>query len=142
MAPDAARRQAVFGGSDGLTLAIGFIAGMSGQPAHAIVRAAVAAGIAELVGMTAGSWLSDSEAGFRPAAANGLAALAACVVPVLPYLAGPGARWAELAASLVLVISVGALIACLREERGVKGLVQTFGVLSLAALACWASSLI
>lgn len=142
MSVSTARKQAVFGASDGLTLALGFIAGMSGQPAHAIVRAAVAAGIAELVGMTAGSWLSDSNAGFRAALANGAAALAACIVPVLPYLAGSSARWADLATSLLLVTAVAGLIACLREERGAAGLLQTFGILALAAAACWAASLI
>jgi VIT1/CCC1 family predicted Fe2+/Mn2+ transporter len=133
------RRQAVFGGADGLVLALGFVVSFAGQP-HAVVRAAVAAGLAEFTGMTAGAWLSDSGSGLRPALANGGAALAACVLPALPYVAaaGPGA----LAVSLVLVAAIAAVIARLRPEKGLLAVVQTFGVLLTAAALCWAASLI
>jgi len=91
----AAARQAVFGGADGIVLATGFIAWLTGQP-HALLKAVLAAGIAELVGMTAGSWLSDSDDGFWAALANGGAAFAACAVPALPYVVASGAgRWSR-----------------------------------------------
>lgn len=135
----AAEKQAIFGGSDGIVLAVGFVAALDGQP-HALVRAATAAGLAELVGMTAGSWLSDSGGGFWPALANGGAALAACVLPALPYAVTSGS--AALAASLVLVVAVAAVIAQLRPEKGLLAYVQTFGVLAVAAGLCYAAGLI
>lgn len=133
------KRQAVFGGADGLTLALGLIVSLSGQP-HAIVHAALGAGIAELVGMTAGAWLSDASSGFGPALANGGAALAACVIPAVPYMAAGGA--VALALSLVLVAAIAGIIAWLRPERGLLAVAQTFGVLVVAAGLCFAASLV
>jgi VIT1/CCC1 family predicted Fe2+/Mn2+ transporter len=132
-------RQAVFGGADGLTLALGLIVSLSGQP-HAIIKAALGAGLAELVGMTAGCWLSDSSSGPWPALANGAAALVACVIPALPYVALSGL--AALGLSVGLVVAVAAVIAWLRPERGVLAVVQTFGILAVAALLCYLASLI
>jgi hypothetical protein len=133
------RQQAVFGAADGVTIALGLLVTLTGEP-HALVRAAVGAGVAELVGMTAGAWLSDEKAGFLPALANGTAALLACLVPALPYLAGSG--WAPVAASVVLVGAVAGAVALLRPERGALAFVQTFGILAVAALACAAASAI
>lgn len=134
------RRQAVFGGADGVTLVVGLIFSLGAVEPHAVVRAALGAGLAELVGMTAGQWLSDSEAGFGAALANGGAAFLACLVPALPYLATSNVI--ALAASLVLVVAVAGLIALLRPEKGTLAVVQTYGVLAIAALLCWAASLI
>jgi hypothetical protein len=135
----AAEKQAVFGGADGIVLAAGFVASLAGQP-HALVRAATAAGLAEVVGMTAGSWLSDSQDGFWAALANGAAALAACVIPAVPY--GVTSGTAALTASLVLVVVTAAVIAHLRPEKGLLAYVQTFGVLAAAAGLCYAAGLI
>lgn len=132
-------RQAVFGGADGLTIALGLVAGLSGQP-HAILRAALSAGLAELVGMSAGSWLSDGDGGIPGALANGGAAFAACVVPALPYALASGR--AALCASLLLVAAVAAVIARLRPERGLLAVTETFGILLAAAAFCYAASLI
>lgn len=132
-------RQAAFGAADGVVLAVGFVASFSGDP-HALVRAAVAAGLAELVGMTAGSWLSDSGSGFVPALANGAAALAGCVIPAVPYMAAGGA--VAVAVSLVLVVGVAGAIAWLRPQKGIVAIVQTYGVLAAAAVLCWAAGLI
>lgn len=129
----------IMGSADGLTVLLGLLVSLAGQP-HALVRASVGAGLAELVGMTAGQWLSDSEDGFRAALANGGAACCACIVPALPYLAtgGPLAT----ATSLALVVLTGAGITYLRPERGVRAGAQTFGILAAAAALCWAASLI
>jgi hypothetical protein len=135
--PSLARKQAVFGGADGIVLGIGFVASYATQP-HGIVKAALTAGLAELAGMTEGSWLSDSGAGFVPALGNGGAAFAACFIPAIPYLLTTGA--VALTAAAVLVLAVAGVIAWLRPERGVLALVQTFGTLALAALFCWAAS--
>jgi hypothetical protein len=135
--PGVLRQQAVFGGSDGVTIALGLLVSLTGQP-HAMVRAALAAGLAELVGMTAGQWLSDGESGFGAAAMNGGAAFAACVVPALPYLAASGP--VALATSLVLVAAVAGVISILRPEKGLLALVQTYGILLVAAVVCAAAS--
>lgn len=131
-------RQATFGAADGIVLALGFIVSLTAEP-HALVRAAVAAGLAEFAGMTSGAWLSDTSAGFRPALANGGAALAACVIPAAPYAVASGTG--ALVPSLVLVIFVAGVIAWLRPERGVLAWVQTFGILAAAAVLCWGASL-
>jgi hypothetical protein len=133
------RAPVTFGLSDGVVIALGLLVSLEGQP-HALVRAAAGAGLAELVGMSAGQWLSDEPAGPLPAVANGGAALAACVVPAVPYLAGGGPL--QLAASLVLVCSVAGVISVLRPERGLLAVVQTYGVLAVAAGLCWAASLL
>lgn len=133
------KRAATFGAADGVTIVLGLLVSLTGQP-HALFRAALGAGLAELVGMTAGQWLSDEKAGFAPAAANGAAAFAACTAPALPYLASTG--WPAMAASLVLVAAVGALISILRPEKGALAAVTTFGILGAAALLCWAASLV
>jgi hypothetical protein len=134
-----AGRQAVFGGADGVVLAAGFVASFTDEP-HSLVKAAVAAGLAELVGMTAGCWLSDSGGGFWPALANGGGAFAACVLPALPCLGASGA-WA-LIPSVALVAAVAGVIAWLRPEKGALAVVQTFGVLLVAAGLCYAAGLI
>ena len=133
-------RQAVFGGADGLVLVAGLIATLGAVQPHAVVRAAVGAGLAELVGMSAGAWLSDSEGGPKAALANGAAAYLACVVPSLPYAAVTGAP--AVLASGVLVVAVAGVIARLRPERGLLAVAETYGVLAAAALLCWLTSLI
>lgn len=133
------RSPLVFGGADGLTIALGLIVSLSGHP-HDLVRAAVAAGVAELTGMTAGQWLSDSKSGFFPALANGGGALVACVAPALPYLFLAGA--VAFVTSLWLVLIAAGAIAWLRPERGIRAVATTFGVLVVAAGLCYAASLI
>jgi hypothetical protein len=137
-AAEARRRQAVFGGADGLVLALGLIAGLTRSPG-ALFHAAVSAGLAELVGMTAGAWLSDRGAGILAALASGGGALAACVVPAVPYAVTTGA--AALIPSLALTAAVAGVIARLRPERGLLAAAQTFGVLVTAAALCYAASL-
>lgn len=129
----------VFGAADGVTIVLGLLVSLTGQP-HALFHAALGAGLAELVGMTAGQWLSDEKAGFAPALANGGAAFLACTAPALPYLAATG--WPAMAASLVLVGAVGGVISVLRPEKGVLAVAQTFGILLAAAALCFAASLI
>jgi hypothetical protein len=128
-----------FGAADGLTVILGLVVSLTGQP-RALFHAAVGAGLAELVGMTAGQWLSDGDSGFWVALANGTAAAAACMLPALPYLATAGAP--AMGMSLGLVAGVAALISWLRPERGVLAVVQTYGILAAAAVLCAAAALI
>jgi hypothetical protein len=130
------KRQAVFGMSDGVTIVLGLLVTLVGQP-HALFRAALGAGLAELVGMTAGQWLSDEESGFLAALANGGAACAACIIPALPALAGGGIGVDVV--SIVLVAAVAAVISWLRPEKGVLAVVQTYGILLVAAGLCAAA---
>ncbi len=130
------RRQAVFGMSDGVAIILGLLVTLAGQP-HALFRAALGASLAELVGMTAGQWLSDEESGFWAALTNGSAACAACLIPALPALAGKGIGVG--AASIGLVAVVAAVISWLRPEKGVLAVIQTFGVLLVAAGVCAAA---
>jgi VIT1/CCC1 family predicted Fe2+/Mn2+ transporter len=132
-------RPAIMGSADGVTIVLGLLVSLAGQP-HALFRAAVGASLAELVGMTAGEWLSDGEGGFGVALANGAAAFAACLLPGVPYLliTGPVA----LAASLALVAGAAAVIAVLRPEKGPLAWLQTFGILAAAAGLCYAASLL
>jgi hypothetical protein len=80
---DVIRRQATFGTADGVSIAPGLIVLLSGDP-HAVVKAARGAGLAEFPGVAAGQYLSDKDAGVPAALANGLAAIAGCILPVVP----------------------------------------------------------
>jgi hypothetical protein len=128
--PAALKREACFGSADGVTIALGLIVSLAGHPG-AMWHAATGAGVAELVGMTAGKWLSDSDAGFWVALANGGAALAACLLPAVPALTARGP--VAVAAELALVAGIAAVISWLRPERGVLAVAQTYGVLIVAA---------
>ena len=130
------KRQAVFGMSDGVAIILGLLVTLAGQP-HALFRAALGASLAELVGMTAGQWLSDGESGFWAALINGGAACAACLIPALPALAGKGIGVG--AAAVILVVAVAAVISWLRPEKGVLAVVQTYGILLAAAGLCAAA---
>ena len=130
------RTQVVFGSADGVTVVLGLVVSLAAASSGAVVKAALGAGLAELVGMTAGQWLSDSKSGFGAALANSSAALAACFVPAVPYLFLHGS--VALATALCLVTVIGAAVAWLRPERGLLAVVQTFAVLAIAAVLCTA----
>jgi VIT1/CCC1 family predicted Fe2+/Mn2+ transporter len=127
------RAPIILGAADGVVIVLGLVLSLAGQP-HAVFHAAAGGGLAELVGMTAGMWLSDGRSPFRVAASCGVAALAACVVPALPYAAGSGA--AALVMSLLLVAGVAAIVAWLRPEKGTMAVAQTYGTLLVAAALC------
>ena len=135
-------RPAVLGSADGLTIVLGLIVGLavSHQAPSAVWHAAVAGGLAELVGMAAALWLSEADSGFWVALTCGVASCAACVVPAAPYAVAGG--FAALLAALVLVAVAAAAISWLRPERGVLAAVQTYGVLLVAAVLTGAVALI
>jgi VIT1/CCC1 family predicted Fe2+/Mn2+ transporter len=128
------REPVILGAADGLVIVLGLMVGLAvaAQPPAAVWHSGLSAGVAELVGMTAALWLSDGDARFARALGCGVASLAACVVPALPYLlAAPGAA---LPLALVLVAAVAGVIAWLRPQHGWSALAQTYGVLLVAAL--------
>jgi VIT1/CCC1 family predicted Fe2+/Mn2+ transporter len=130
------KRVAVFGGADGLGIVLGLIAGMivSHQPAHAVWAAALSGGIAELFSMANGQRISDSRSGWLPAIAIGIASLAGCAIPAVPYSFSSGA--AALIAALVLCAAVAAVISWLRPEKGALAIIETFGLLLVTGTAC------
>lgn len=132
------RAPVILGAADGVTIALGLVVSLAGHPA-AMWHAALGAGLAELVGMAAGVWLSDRRGGLLPALACGVAALAACVLPAAPYLLLRGTT--ALGAGLAVTVAAGAVVAWLRPERGFAAAAQTYGVLAAAAGLCWAVGL-
>jgi hypothetical protein len=127
------RKQAVFGAADGVSAVIGLVA-LVGDP-HALFRAAVGVALAELVGMTAGAWLSaDEGTGFLPALANGASAFLCVIAPAVPFAFMRG--WPAVGAALAVILAVGGLISWLRSERGLPAVAKTYGVLAVAAAVC------
>lgn len=128
------REPVILGAADGLVIMLGLVAGMAvaHQAASAIWHAALAGGVAELVGMTAGMWLSDGEARFPRALACGVASLVACVLPAVPYALSSGA-WALTATGALITLS-GVVVAWLRPAHNAAAFAQTFGVLVVAAI--------
>ena len=135
----AVRQPVTFGAADGLTVAIGLLISLAGDP-RALLRAALGAGVAELVGMSAGQYLSDEAAGPAPAAANGSASLVACLLPALPFLWLDGVT--AIVASVLLVAAVATMITVTRPEHGLRAFAMTFGILALAAALCWLATLL
>lgn len=130
------KRVAVFGAADGLGIVLGVIAGMivSHQPAHAVWAAALSGGIAELFSMANGQRISDSRSGWLPAVAIGIASLAGCALPAVPYSFSSGS--VALIVALVLCAAVAAVISWLRPEKGALAIVETFGLLVITGTAC------
>jgi VIT1/CCC1 family predicted Fe2+/Mn2+ transporter len=130
------KRVAVFGACDGLGIVLGLIAGMivSHQPAHAVWAAALSGGIAELFSMANGQRISDSSSGWLPAVAIGIASLAGCALPAIPYALGSGTP--ALIAALALCAAVAAVISWARPEKGALAIVETFGLLLVTGIAC------
>lgn len=99
-------RSAVFGGVDGLGLAIGVVLVLHGKAVAILVAAGAANAAAELAGMAAGQWLSSRDETLRVprALANGLGAFAGALLPVIALaLGGPYAALGVLLALAVLI---------------------------------------
>lgn len=135
-------RPVVLGGADGAVIVMGLIVGLavSRQSPSAVWHAALAGGLAELVGMTAGMWLSEGDSGFTVALACGAAAFLACTAPAIPYAVTGGTG--ALCVSLGLVLTAAGVIHRLRPERGLLAVLSTFGVLAAAAVLTGAVALI
>jgi VIT1/CCC1 family predicted Fe2+/Mn2+ transporter len=137
---DNQRAAVILGAADGLTLAISEIMSLRQHEAD-IFRSGLGAGLGELVGMTAALWLSaDDPQGFFSALACGVATLIACALPCAPYafLHGQETGWA--AGGLVALL--GVIICRLRPQRGLRAVLETYGVLAGAGALCYASSLV
>lgn len=131
----AARRLALFGSVDGLTMFLGLVLGLvvSRQSNAAAWHAALGGAMGELVGMATGQYMSDRAAGLKPALACGLAGAAACALPGLPYIMLSSRLAAGLAAGAI-AMAVAGVVAWQRPERGWAAVLTTYGVLAGAGL--------
>lgn len=128
-----ARRAALFGSIDGLTMFLGLVLGLvvSAQSATAAWHAALGGAAGELIGMTAGQHESDPAAGLPAALACGAAGAVACAAPGIPF-ALTSSRGLALTAAAVIAVMVAAGVAWLRPERGLSAVARTYGVLAAA----------
>lgn len=122
---------AVFGTFDGLTSSLGVLLALAGHP-HIVLPAAVGVGTAEMVGMAAGQWQSDSNDGPGAAVVIGVSTGAGCVLPAVPFAICSPDVAAAVSTALVLAITAG--IARLRADRGrLRAAVESYAVLVAVA---------
>lgn len=136
------RAPMIFGGMDGLTVAMGLIAGLTLIHASraAIFGAALSGGLAELPGMAAGQWKSAREEGVIAALACGLSSCLFAVAPGLPFLFLPG--HAALAAAGLIAAGLAAAVTALSPSRGPWAFAETYGLLISASALCVAGGFI
>lgn len=129
-------KPAVFGAFDGVTCLLGVVFPLLSDP-HLVLRTAIGVGLAEMVGMAAGEWQSESENGLGTSLIIGAASGGGAITPAIPFgllPAGP-ARWV----SLGLLLAITALIALLRaEKRGHRrAFTESFTILAIVAAVVW-----
>lgn len=136
------RAPVIYGGADGLTCAMGIVAGLSitRQPAAAIWAAALSAGIAEFPGMASGQYQSAPGDGKAAALVTGAASTAGAVAPAVPFLLASGAL--AVIASVAVACAMCAGIAMLRPEAGPRAWAQSFGITAAAVGLCLLGGLI
>jgi VIT1/CCC1 family predicted Fe2+/Mn2+ transporter len=136
------RAPVIFGAADGVVTVLGLLAGLlvAGEPRTVIWRAALAAGTAAFVGMTSGQYLSSDGGNWRAALACGAATFGGTIVPAFPYLLSGG--WEALTPAMALVCALAGVVAWLRPERGVRAVLETYGVLVVAAVLSAATALV
>jgi hypothetical protein len=121
-------RQAIFGSFDGLTSALGVIAGLLAAGVHnggRILAGALGLAVAATIGMGACEYLSDISHNPRRALVMAAATLAGSIVPAIPFVTGYGRP--QVIACGVLTIC-GALV--IGRYRGYR---ITLGILAIVA---------
>ncbi len=111
-------QQAVFGCFDGLTSALGVIAGLIVAGTHTgprILAGALGLAVAATVGMGAGEYLSDESRNLRLALVMAAATLVGSILPALPFALGYGTG--QLIASGTLTIIAALTIGHFRGYR-------------------------
>jgi VIT1/CCC1 family predicted Fe2+/Mn2+ transporter len=111
-------QQAVFGSFDGLTSALGVIAGLIVAGTHTgprILAGALGLAVAATVGMGAGEYLSDESRNLRLALVMAAATLVGSILPALPFAFGYGTG--QLIASGTLTIVAALTIGHFRGYR-------------------------
>jgi VIT1/CCC1 family predicted Fe2+/Mn2+ transporter len=127
-------RQAIFGTTDGLVCVVGVMLSLAHTPGL-IFRAALGVGVAEMIGMGLAQFLSESDEGFLPSLAMGLASGLGAIVPAIPYTVMRGAP--AIILSLLLFLGLTTMVAVTRvHTRGWKrAFIETFLVMIVAATA-------
>ena len=122
-------REAIFGSFDGLTSALGVIAGLvaagTTNGPH-ILAASLGLAVAATVGMGAGEYLSDTSRSYRLAAVMGAATFVGSTLPAVPFAFGYGT--VQLLCALGLTVTGASVIGHFRGYR------ITLAVLSLVAV--------
>lgn len=111
-------QQAVFGSFDGLTSALGVIAGLVVAGTHTgprILAGALGLAVAATVGMGAGEYLSDESRNLRLALVMAAATLVGSILPALPFALGYGTG--QLIASGMLTVIAALTIGHFRGYR-------------------------
>ena len=122
-------KQAIFGSFDGLTSALGVIAGLLAAgvtDAGRILAAALGLAVAATVGMGAGEYLSDTGHDLRRAGVMAGATMTGSLAPALPFAFGYGTP--QLTASVAVTAAGGLLIGRFRGYR------VTFAILAVVAV--------
>lgn len=119
---------AIFGAFDGSTSVVGVLLTLAGHPGQ-ILPTALGLAAAGGVGMCAGSWLSDENAGPAEAVAIGAATAVGTLLPALPYTVCAGTP--AMVSSGVVLVLLGALITAVRSrDRSLaRAVTETYGVL-------------
>jgi VIT1/CCC1 family predicted Fe2+/Mn2+ transporter len=134
------RAPAIFGFADGLTCAVGIVAGMlvTHQSHHTIWIAAFSAGLAEFIGMASGQFQSAPEDGMFAAIICGIASIAGAVLPACPYIFTSGSL--ALILSGAVVVAVCTFIAIIRPETGWRAYALSYGITAAAIGLCIAGA--
>jgi hypothetical protein len=128
------RSQIVFGGFDGLSSALGVIAG--GLAVHSrprtILAVAGSLAVAAAVSMAEGEWLGDVQrvGRLRRAALMGVATLVGSALPALGFLGG---RSLGIAVAIASTVAVGVAVAALRPGRLWPSLARSLAFLAVGA---------
>lgn len=133
--------KAIFGAFDGIICVLGIIFSLVHSP-NLIFMAGLGVAVAEGIGMASGEWLSDSDNGFGASIAIGTATALGSLVPVLPFLFVGGTVALAISFGILILINMG--ITYLRmSERGLKrAIIETYGVMTIAALAVFVTQIL
>lgn len=130
------QRPAIFGAFDGITCCLGVILSLTHEP-RLILAAAAGVAAAEMVGMAAGEWQSNSSNGLGASIVVGATAGLGAVLPAIPYAilpAGP-ARWCSVAVLLAVTAAIAFLRADTRGRR--RALAESYAILTAVAAVVW-----
>jgi VIT1/CCC1 family predicted Fe2+/Mn2+ transporter len=134
--------EAVFGGFDGLVSTVGVIVAalVAGHGGILLVKVAVGLAVASALSMAGGDW--EAYGSRRRATVMGLATVVGCVLPILPFVVLHGAQAS--AGCVIVCLLVAAVISLMRARRVhlVRALLQTYGILAVAAGATVAVAVI
>jgi hypothetical protein len=134
-------KQAIFGGADGLTSALGAIVVLAAKGDYqALVIASVAYAVGAAWSMGGSEYLSDFSGSLRRATVMALATLTYSIAPAIPFFALSGlAAWIG---AIVITVLCAALIAEARPYGALKSYTQTFGIVGVGAVLAVGASLL